>query len=230
MKNQGKLNPLGIIFFGILLLSSLGSIGQGGSFSTYYHQRKSLFELLPVKEGAIVFVGNSITDGGEWNEFFPEFQVLNRGISGDVTEGVIFRLDAITALKPSKLFLKIGTNDLARNVPAQTVFENICLIVEQIRKKSPETEIFVQSILPVNAAFGMFGGHTSKTDEIKWVNAQLQEWASTLLQVTYIDLFNRFRNENDDFLSLNYTNDGLHLTGEGYLLWAEILSPYIRDN
>lgn len=202
--------------------------GQGTTFNTYYHQRQSLFEVLPVTEGAIVFVGNSITDGCEWSEFFPEFVVLNRGISGDISEGVLYRLPSIIELKPSKLFLKIGTNDLARNIPAQTLFDNICLIIDQIREQSPETEIFIQSILPVNDAFGMFSGHTSRTPEIKWVNSQLQEWAENRTKVTYIDLFNHFRNEDNDLMNLKYTNDGLHLTGEGYRLWVEILNPYIR--
>ena len=202
--------------------------GQGTTFSTYYHQRQSLFEVLPVTEGAIVFVGNSITDGCEWSEFFPEFVVLNRGISGDISEGVLYRLPSIIELKPTKVFLKIGTNDLARNIPAQTLFDNICLIIDQIREQSPETEIFIQSILPVNDAFGMFSGHTSRTPEIKWVNSQLQEWAENRTKVTYIDLFNHFRNEDNDLMNLKYTNDGLHLTGEGYRLWVEILNPYIR--
>ena len=202
--------------------------GQGITFSTYYHQRQSLFEVLPVTEGAIVFVGNSITDGCEWSEFFPEFVVLNRGISGDISEGVLYRLPSIIELKPTKVFLKIGTNDLARNIPAQTLFDNICLIIDQIREQSPETEIFIQSILPVNDAFGMFSGHTSRTPEIKWVNSQLQEWAENRTKVTYIDLFNRFRNEDNDLMNIKYTNDGLHLTGEGYRLWVEILNPYIR--
>lgn len=202
--------------------------GQGTTFSTYYHQRQSLFEVLPVTEGAIVFVGNSITDGCEWSEFFPEFVVLNRGISGDISEGVLYRLPSIIELKPTKVFLKIGTNDLARNIPAQTLFDNICLIIDQIREQSPETEIFIQSILPVNDAFGMFSGHTSRTPEIKWVNSQLQEWAENRIKVTYIDLFNHFRNEDNDLMNIKYTNDGLHLTGEGYRLWVELLNPYIR--
>lgn len=219
-----------LMVYVIFVFCALGLFAQGGNFSTYYHQRRTLFELLPVTKGAIVFVGNSITDGGEWHELFAGRKVLNRGISGDVTEGILYRLHTIIDLKPSKLFLKIGTNDLARNVNPQTVFDNIALIVEKVRTQSPETEIYVQSILPVNAALGMFSGHTSKTSEIKWVNARLKEWAVDRPMVTYIDLFSHFKNKDDDFLNLKYTNDGLHLTGEGYMLWAKIISPYICGN
>jgi len=219
-----------MLLLGLMQFSALVLLGQSGNFSAYFHQRKTLFEMLPHTEGAIVFLGNSITDGCEWHELFPEHKVLNRGISGDVTEGVLYRLQSIINLKPSKVFLMIGTNDLARNVPPQAVFDNIVVIVEQIRQKSPETEIFVQSILPVNATLGMFKGHTSKTSEIKWVNSKIKEWSASQQGVTYIDLFIHFKNENDDFLNLNFTNDGLHLTGSGYILWSQIISPFVRGN
>ena len=82
-------------------------------FSAYYHQRLMHFQSLPQTNGDIIFVGNSITDGGEWSELFNDLKIKNRGISGDVTAGVIHRLDEIARRKPAKVFLQIGTNDLA---------------------------------------------------------------------------------------------------------------------
>ena len=84
-------------------------------FPTYYHQRWSLFQSFTQTKGDIIFAGNSITDGSEWNELFGDKRIKNRGISGDITTGVIHRLDEIVKRKPAKVFLMIGTNDLARN-------------------------------------------------------------------------------------------------------------------
>jgi lysophospholipase L1-like esterase len=71
------------------------------------------------KPGSIVFLGDSITDFFRVNEFFPGVYVINRGISGDTTDGVLNRLaESVYELSPSKIFLMIGTNDLGnRAVP-----------------------------------------------------------------------------------------------------------------
>src|SRR5688572_21180522 len=80
-------------------------------FSTYYQQRVTHFKSLPNTKGDIVFIGNSITDGGEWNELFNDLKIKNRGISGDVSTGVLHRMDEIAQRKPAKVFLLIGVND-----------------------------------------------------------------------------------------------------------------------
>ena len=74
-------------------------------FSTYYHQRHTLFQSLPYTKGDVIFAGNSITDGGEWSELFADNRLKNRGISGDITAGVIYRLNEIAKRKPAKVFL-----------------------------------------------------------------------------------------------------------------------------
>lgn len=200
--------------------------GQEAFKSTYYEQRRTLFEQLPNTKNEIIFLGNSITDGSEWAELFQNKRIKNRGISGDVTEGVLFRLEEVTESKPAKVFLLIGINDLARNVPKETVFENISRIASTINQQSPKTEMFVQSILPVNPSFGKFEGHCSKTGEVKWINRKLENFCAQS-GFQYVDLFTHFKNENDDFMNPEFTNDGLHLTGKGYLKWAEIIKPLL---
>lgn len=209
-----------------LVLLMLASTAQDNKFSTYYNQRRTLFELLPDTKNEIIFLGNSITDGSEWVELFGDLRVKNRGISGDTTEGVLYRLNEVTRSKPDKVFILIGINDLSRNVPKDTVFQNICTIASRIRKSSPKTNVFVQSILPVNASLQKFPNHTNKGEEVLWVNQQLKSWCEAN-QFAFIDLFSRFKNPNDDLLNPAYTNDGLHLTGEGYVLWAGIVKPLV---
>lgn len=213
---------LAFVFF------SLISLSQENKFGTYYNQRLTLFEKLPDTKGEIIFLGNSITDGCEWSELLGNPNVKNRGISGDTTEGVLFRLNEVTRSKPAKVFLLIGINDLSRGVSKDTVFSNICKIADRIRKESPRTKIYIQSILPVNDSFGLFKNHTNKTDEVIWVNAQLKEWC-TKENVGFVNLYGRFKSSDSEKINPKYTNDGLHLLGDGYLLWAEIIKPYLSQ-
>ncbi len=214
------------LFVLALVICSLISVGQDNKFGTYYNQRLTLFEKLPDTKGEIIFLGNSITDGCEWSELLGNPNVKNRGISGDTTEGVLFRLNEVTRSNPSKVFLLIGINDLSRGVSKDTVFSNICKIADRIRKDSPKTKVYIQSILPVNDSFGLFKNHTNKTDEVLWVNAQLKAWC-VKENVGFIDLYSRFKLPDGEKMNPKYTNDGLHLLGEGYLLWAEIIKPYL---
>ena len=200
--------------------------GQEAFKSTYYEQRRTLFEQLPNTKKEIIFLGNSITDGSEWAELFQNKRIKNRGISGDITEGVLFRLNEVTESKPAKVFLLIGINDLARGISKDTVFNNICRIATTIRKQSPKTEVFVQSILPVNPVFDKFTGHCSKTEDIIWINKHLEDWSAEN-NVRFVDLFAAFKNNDNNWMNPRYTNDGLHLKGEGYRMWAETIKRHL---
>jgi hexosaminidase len=194
-------------------------------FGTYYWQRASLFESLPKKETDILFVGNSITDGGEWSELFDDQRIKNRGISGDVTAGVLHRLPAIAKGKPAKVFFLIGTNDISRGIATDSVVRNIWLAVDYLHAESPLTTVYVQSILPVNDVYKKFSGHTSRGDSIRKVNQTLERFAN-VHQYTFINIHDPFCDANGK-MDVRYTNDGLHLLGEGYLFWKHLVFPHI---
>lgn len=201
------------------------SDAQTQKYSTFYMQRSSLFNKLSITSKDIVFIGNSITNGAEWNELFPQKRVKNRGISGDTSEGVFDRLDAVVKGKPAKIFILIGVNDISREIKVETIVLNMKQIVEKIQKESPKTKIYIQSILPVNPDFEMFKGHM-KPELIKEINQFYQNIAQEY-NVNYIDLYSYFLEDGTDKMNKKYTNDGLHLLGEGYLLWREIVKPYL---
>jgi len=192
--------------------------------STYYQQRKTHFEELPKDTAAIVFIGDSLTDGGEWSELLDNPKVKNRGISGDVSQGVWERLDAVTAAKPQKVFVMIGINDLARGIPVGQVVRNVRMMVAQLQRECPGTHIYLQSLLPVNDDYGQFKAHTNKGELIREVNAAFRQMAGE--QVTFIDLHTAFSDVAGK-LDRRYTNDGLHLNGTGYQRWAAIVAPYV---
>ncbi|MEK7720508.1 MAG: GDSL-type esterase/lipase family protein [Bacteroidota bacterium] len=210
----------------VFLSISLCSFAQSSKFGTYYDQRKSLFEILPDTKNEIIFLGNSITDGSEWSELLGNPRAKNRGISGDTSEGVLFRLYQVTRAQPAKVFLLIGINDLAKNISPDSVYVNICKIVSTIRTKSPKTKVYVQSILPVNNTFKTFASHTTRTPQVKDLNERLRTICPRL-GATYVDLFRELKNPNDDLLNPMYTNDGLHLLGEGYKAWVKVIQPYL---
>lgn len=194
-------------------------------FSTYYHQRVTQFRLLPYSKNDIIFLGNSITDGVEWTELFHDVHVINRGISGDVTAGVLNRLGDIVNRKPAKVFLLIGINDLARGVLPDSVLKNIDKIVSLIHEYSPVTKVYVQSLFPVNPAKHKFPSHVNKSADIIYINRHLKENAESD-DYTYIDVYDALK-DGDGHLNLQYTNDGLHLLGPGYMVWKHIVFPYV---
>ncbi len=192
--------------------------------STYYFQKTAHFESLPNHKNEIIFIGDSITDGCEWSEVFDNKRVKNRGISGDVTQGVLDRLGEITESMPEKVFLMIGINDLAVGKSTDEIIENISQIVQNINFASPKTKVFVQSILPVNEYYGLFNRHTDKGNEISLINHSLAEGVKGNYQ--YIDLHSYFLNE-DKKLDISLSNDGLHLNGKGYQLWASLIKKHV---
>ena len=212
-----------ITLFAILLTQLSGA--QTQKYSTFYVQRASLFSKLTITPKDIVFIGNSITNSAEWNELFPQKRVKNRGISGDTSEGVYDRLDPVVKGKPAKIFILIGINDISRVIEVENIVQNMKRIVEKIQTESPKTKIYIQSILPVNPDFGMFKGH-EKPQLIKEINQQYQNIAKEY-NVNYINLYPHFLEEGTDRMNKKYTNNGLHLLGEGYLLWSKIIKPYL---
>jgi len=199
---------------------------DSSKFAPYWWHSKDMYDNLPDIKNEIVFLGNSITDGAEWFELLGNKKCINRGISADITEGILFRLDAITKLQPKKLFIMIGVNDLSRNMTPAEVTDNYRKILERIRAESPRTKVYVQSVLPVNPATGMAKNHTNKTPEIMELNGKLKTLAAEF-GYTYIDLFSLMA-DSDNYLPRSFSVDGLHLSYKAYKVWADAIMPYVK--
>ena len=211
---------------GLLLFSSSVVLAQILPYdttyqSTYYEQKRTLYESLPNTRGEIIFLRNSITDTAEWSELFSNNRVKNRGISADNSFGVLARLGEVTASKPAKVFLMIGINDLSRSVPDSLLIRNYRRIVQRILSDSPRTKIYLQSILPTNSSFTKFPKHQGKEAHIRALNDTLQTLACQTGQ-TFVDL-RPYVSDVSGQLDARYTNDGLHLNGAGYARWVAAL-------
>lgn len=187
----------------------------------YYDQKLSMFDAMETSENCIVWLGDSITDGGEWSELFKNKKTANRGISSDVTYGVLNRLYNIKKLKPLKVFVMIGINDIARNIPDSFIVNNYKRIIDYFKLHLPKTKLYMQSLLPTNNTFTNFKNHQNKTEHILFVNNELKKICNET-QVTYVNLYDEFL-DDEGKLHKKFTNDGLHLIGEGYLHWKNIL-------
>ncbi|MBJ6367813.1 GDSL-type esterase/lipase family protein [Snuella sedimenti] len=211
----------------ITLLITTFKIGIAQTYSDHYYKRKALFESLPDTKNEIIFLGNSITEGGKWKALFPNKNVINRGISGDVTDGILFRLKEVTSSSPSTIFLMIGTNDMARGKSIDYIMDGIKKIVYQIKAQSKDTKIYLQSILPINPNVGnKFSGHKNNHQKIIEANKQIKTLAKTY-HLAYIDLHKSIRN-GKKHLKPMYTYDGLHLSEEGYKKWKKVINKYVN--
>lgn len=202
---------LGGLQFMYYRLNNQGLAGQ-------YEHRKTLYEMLPESKGKIIFLGDSLTEGCEWAELLENPNVLNRGIAGDQTEGILKRLNLVLALQPQKLFLMIGVNDLLFHPPTKIV-ENYRQIVEQIQAESPSTQLFLQSCLPINNEVRTI---TLKNTDLQFINQGIEKIASEL-KIPFINLYPKFTDHRGN-LNTDYTADGIHLNGQGYAVWRDNIS------
>jgi lysophospholipase L1-like esterase len=187
----------------------------------HYRQRVEKFKKEAAVNGRVMFLGENLTEAGNWRKLLKDSTVLNRGISGDNTFGVLRRLDEAIKHKPSRLFLMIGINDLSANTPNEVIIENVFAIVGRIRTGSPRTMVYVQSILPVNPAIKDFPKNYSQQENILEINKQLMKY-SEALKYTFLDLHGAFIDKNSR-LDTRFTMNGLHLNAAGYVHWVEFL-------
>lgn len=193
----------------------------------YWDQKTSLFELLPVGSDDIIFLGNSITDGGEFAELFEMINVKNRGIRSDAIPGVEKRLGQITTGRPAKIFLLIGINDISHGLSVEKLTERYRHLVERIRRESPDTRLYLQSVMPVNNSYRRYRNLYGKEKTIRALNDNIRAIAAET-GCRYVDLW-PFLADQEGNLRREYTNDGLHLNGRGYRVWTDGIRSLVKE-
>lgn len=209
----------------LLATACLGASAE--KFNELYYQRASLFDELGVDSTSIVMVGNSLTHGCEWHELFNNHKMLNRGINGDTAEGIDLRLASVLKGHPAKIFLLCGVNDVSHDLTADSIAGSVIAMVDRIRRESPTTKVYLQSLLPINNSFGRYKKMAGKEQTIRDINALLRPMAAER-GVTWVDLHPHFC-DADGNLRAELTNDGLHLLAPGYLIWKEVITPYVEE-
>jgi len=181
-------------------------------------RRVSAFEAFPLAPDDVVFLGDSITEGGPWEELFPGVRTRNRGVGGDTSEGVLRRLEQVTRAQPVKVFLLIGTNDLFLGASEAQVVSNIEEILDRMKQEAPDTEVYLQSVLPRAPGY---------RERVEALNTRLAEVAGER-GAAWVDLYPGFLDPETGGIRTELSNDELHLLGAGYALWKEQIEALVR--
>ncbi len=193
-------------------------VSQKYSYDTLNDIRNSLLSSLPIDSTDIVFIGNSLTEGFPVNEVFGP-HVKNRGIGGNRTYHLLARIAPIAMRHPKKIFIEAGVNDLRDQVSVDTVFKNYQRIINIIKELSPGTFIYVQSVFPTS------GEYAKINDAIAQLNSLLTDYC-TAFRLKFIDVHAALLRNGE--LDDRFTDDGLHLNGDGYRVWQKAIAPYVR--
>lgn len=194
-------------------------------YNQHYLARKSLFEILPKTKGEIIFIGSSKTEYCEWAELLENTKIKNRGIGSDQIDGIIMRIDQVIRSNPEKVFIMIGANDLRAKKTIPEIVQKYAQLINIIKSESPETLIYLQSVLPIN-----YNKLRSKNiaanlnTQTKILNNELRSLCQTL-NLQYIDYWPLLAKNNE--LISRYTTDGIHLTGDAYLLIKSIIKKHV---
>jgi lysophospholipase L1-like esterase len=178
----------------------------------FQKELEARYRKFPNTAAEVDFVGDSLVGDGPWAEFFSE--IHNRGIGGDTVSGVLGRIDEVIEAKPRRVFLLIGTNDLAASVPDAQFLRQYRTLLERIRKESPDTAITVIGVLPVNMTFPI--QPTFDNARVVETNRRLKELVAEFPGVRFLDL-TPFLTDAGGSLRREFSTDGMHMNVDGYL-------------
>ena len=187
--------------------------------------RAEHFSNISVTRRDIVFLGDSITQQAEWAELFGDPRIKNRGIGGDTTKSIQKRLQPIMEGEPAVIFLMAGVNDLVSDSP-EIVAKRVEFMVDDMSGHSPRTRIYLQSILPVNNTMRKTG---IKNEDIRRANSKLKDYCERTGRAVFIDLWPVFADVYGQLVE-DFSYDGIHLNGRGYVEWGSSITPYVTEH
>ena len=214
-----------LLLWTVMALVGITAMAQANQ-DPYYARRATLFDELPIGKKDIVMLGNSLTDGCEFNELLNNKHIKNRGIVGDIVQGLIDRVDPIIKGQPKKLFILSGVNDISHDVSADSIARAMEKLIVMVKQGSPRTKIYLQSLLPFNNDVREWKLLKGRDHVVVEANVLLEQVARRQ-GVTWINLYPLFVDDQGR-LREDLTNDGLHLMGKGYLIWRDAIKPYIK--
>ena len=178
-----------------------------------------------------LFLGDSITEYYDLDEYFPNMPVVNSGVAGDTTDDILSDMKGrVYDYNPSKVFLLIGTNDMLEDKTNEEIVNNIKEIVNGIKENRSEAKIYIESIYPVNRSMDkrLYMVGSRKNEDIIEINKMIKEYCDEE-DLTYINTYNKLLDE-DGNLKKDFSEDGLHLSSEGYEVVTKSLEKYLKEN
>ena len=170
----------------------------------------------------ILLVGDSITASFNTRELLPEFNIINKGLSGNKSAHLLRRLNRdLVASTPELIFILIGTNDIAQGFTDKEILNNIHSILDICLENIHIKDIFITSVLPTR------DNEPRPNERIRELNKKIQI-ISGELKVNYLDIYSLFVDGTGQLFS-DLTNDGLHLNEKAYLKWADFLRKLLKE-
>ncbi|HVJ69162.1 MAG TPA: GDSL-type esterase/lipase family protein [Caulifigura sp.] len=202
-----------------------GPIRRSEGFHKTWDGRRAAFAKTAAMEGgSLVVFGDSITQGwgGRLAKHFPGAKIANRGISGDTTRGMLYRLqDDVLNLDPTGVVMLMGTNDLAEGATAEQIVGNIKLMILQMKAKNPSIAIVLCTMFPSSST------KDRPAEKIKEVNSALLAAVKGDSSVIVVDAWSMFADADGNAPAALFP-DLLHLNDAGYEKWANALRPVLE--
>lgn len=171
----------------------------------------------------IVFFGDSLTSNGDWQLYFPEYNIVNLGLIGDNIQGMNSRIDMIEEVSPEKIFIMAGINSLA-NKNYKECLQDYEKMISDIQNLLPESSLYIQSVLPVsNEKENQYITNLNIDD----FNHELKILAEKN-EIIFIDMSRFFKEDCE--LKQTLTVDGIHINEDGYNVWSSCISQYVYES
>ncbi|WP_299521735.1 GDSL-type esterase/lipase family protein [uncultured Lutibacter sp.] len=177
----------------------------------------------PSQEGILFTGSSSIRLWKNPAKDFNNNKILNRGFGGSQIIDLIENFDqVILKYHPKKIVIYSGDNDIEAGKSAEIVFGDFCTLYGMIKAKLPNAEVYYIAIKPSLNRW-------AKVLEMKKANTMIHEFLNYKQNAVFVDVFSPMIGVSGKPLDKWFIKDGLHMTDEGYQLWTEILTPYIKD-
>jgi len=157
--------------------------------------RKSFWDQRATSQGKIVFVGDSIVGGWKLDKDFPGKPVINRGVGGDTSRGLLFRFqEDVLDLHPKAIVIEIGANDITADGQVPGIISNYNALLDMAQKANPDTPILILSVNPQGIPTGAkapaapLAAYLTKVEaRIAPLNAELAKIPAARKNVIFVD-------------------------------------------
>lgn len=191
---------------------------MSGNRASFWRQRER-------SRDRVVFAGDSLIGG--WHTLaddLPGVAVANRGIGGEFTRMLLFRLrEDVLDLHPKAVVLLSGTNDLSAKQDVRITAANLGAMLDTIERAAPGTPVVICTIPPRHDPRAPV-----EPGQVESLNALIQALPQGRRNVQVLDLHGALLDADGNQIKDYFAADQLHLSAEGYQRWRDVLLPMLK--
>ncbi|RAV30561.1 GDSL-type esterase/lipase family protein [Sinomicrobium soli] len=173
---------------------------------------------------AVMVGSSSVRMWKDIDSYFPGFSWLNRGFGGSQMSDVLYyREDLVFRHSFDKIFLYEGDNDIASGKSPGRVKRDFKELLDEIRDRMPETEVYIIGVKPC-----IQENRAGKRKKYMKFNRRMERWCNRREKFHFIDVWADMLGEDGNPVASFFLKDGIHMTAEGYAIWAENIRPFLK--